>query len=84
MYSITTFYIQIIIHFPAKNNFMLATPRTERYTPFLWYHGFYDTAVFILFVPTHCSATRRFFYLDKHKSHLSERLLILSKCLEFL
>jgi hypothetical protein len=28
---ITTFYIQIIFHFPKKNNFMLVTPRTERY-----------------------------------------------------
>jgi hypothetical protein len=56
------------------------------YTPFLWYHGFYDTAVFILSVPMHYSATRRFFYLyiHKHKSHLSERLVIRSKCLEFL
>jgi hypothetical protein len=42
------------------------------YTPFLWYHGFYDTAVFILSVPMHCSATRRFFYLyiHKHNSHI--------------
>jgi hypothetical protein len=28
---ITTFYIKIIFHFPEKNNFMLVTPRTERY-----------------------------------------------------
>ena len=42
------------------------------YTPFLWYRGFYDTAVFILSVPMHCSATRRFFYLyiHKHNSHI--------------
>ena len=42
------------------------------YTPFLWYRGFYDTAVFILSVPMHCSATRRFFYLYIHKrnSHI--------------
>ena len=44
----------------------------ELYTPFLWYRGFYDTAVFILSVPMHCSATRRFFYLyiHKHSSHI--------------
>ena len=42
------------------------------YTPFLWYRRFYDTAVFILSVPMHCSATRRFFYLyiHKHNSHI--------------
>jgi hypothetical protein len=28
---VNTFYIKIIFHFPKKNNFMLATPRTERY-----------------------------------------------------
>ena len=28
---VTTFYIQIIFHFPKKNNLMLVTPRTERY-----------------------------------------------------
>ena len=28
---LATFYINIIIYFPAKNNFMLATPRTESY-----------------------------------------------------
>ena len=28
---VTTFYIKIICHFPKKNNFMLVTPRTERY-----------------------------------------------------
>jgi len=28
---LTTFYVKIIIYFPAKNNFMLVTPRTERY-----------------------------------------------------
>jgi hypothetical protein len=28
---VTTFYIKIILHFPKKNNFMLVTPRTERY-----------------------------------------------------
>ena len=28
---VTTFYIKINFHFPKKNNFMLATPRTERY-----------------------------------------------------
>jgi len=28
---VTTFYIQIIFHFPKKNNFMSVTPRTERY-----------------------------------------------------
>jgi hypothetical protein len=28
---ITTFYIKIIFHFPIKNNFMLVTPRTEKY-----------------------------------------------------
>ena len=28
---VTTFYIKIIFHFPKKNNFMLATPQTERY-----------------------------------------------------
>ena len=44
----------------------------HQYTPFLWYRGFYDTAVFILSVPMHCSATRRFFYLyiHKHNSHI--------------
>ena len=33
---------------------------------------FYDTAVFILSVAMHCSATRRFFYLyiHKHNSHI--------------
>jgi hypothetical protein len=42
------------------------------YTPFLWYRRFYDTAVFILSVPMHCSATRRFIYLyiHKHNSHI--------------
>ena len=41
-------------------------------TPFLWYRGFYDTTVFILSVPMHCSATYRFFYLyiHKHNSHI--------------
>ena len=29
--NLTTFDIKIIIYFPAKNNFMLVTPRTERY-----------------------------------------------------
>ena len=28
---VTTFYINNIFHFPKKNNFMLVTPRTERY-----------------------------------------------------
>ena len=28
---LTTFDIKILIYFPAKNNFMLVTPRTERY-----------------------------------------------------
>jgi hypothetical protein len=28
---VTTFYITIIFHFPKRNNFMLVTPRTERY-----------------------------------------------------
>ena len=28
---VTTYYIKIIFHFPKKNNFMLVTPRTERY-----------------------------------------------------
>ena len=28
---LTTFDIRIIIYFPAKNNFMLVTPQTERY-----------------------------------------------------
>ena len=28
---LATFYINIIIYFPAKNNFMLVTRRTERY-----------------------------------------------------
>jgi hypothetical protein len=28
---VATFYIKIIFHFPKKNNFMLVTPRTERY-----------------------------------------------------
>ena len=28
---VTTFYIKYIFHFPKKNNFMLTTPRTERY-----------------------------------------------------
>ena len=28
---VTTFYIKNIFHFPKKNNFMLATPRTEMY-----------------------------------------------------
>jgi len=28
---LTTFYITIIFHFPKRNNFMLVTPRTERY-----------------------------------------------------
>jgi hypothetical protein len=28
---VTTFYIKNIFHFPEKNNFMLVTPRTERY-----------------------------------------------------
>ena len=28
---VTTFYIKIIFHFPKKNNFMMVTPRTERY-----------------------------------------------------
>ena len=28
---VTTFYIKIIFHFPKKNDFMLVTPRTERY-----------------------------------------------------
>ena len=43
-----------------------------QYTPFLWYRGFYDTTVFILSVPMHCSATYRFFYLfiHKHNSHI--------------
>jgi hypothetical protein len=43
-----------------------------RYTPFLWCRRFYDTAVFILSVPMHCSATRGFFYLyiHKHNSHI--------------
>ena len=43
------------------------------YSPFLWYRGFYDSAVFILSVPMHCSATHRFFYLyqySKHNSHI--------------
>jgi hypothetical protein len=45
----------------------MSTCRKRKYTPFLWYRGFYDTAVFILSVPMHCSATRRFFYLYIHK-----------------
>ena len=46
----------------------MAGPRADvGYTPFLWYRGFYDTAAFILSVPVHCSATRRFFYLYIHK-----------------
>ena len=28
---VATFYIQIIFHFPKKNNFMLVAPRTEKY-----------------------------------------------------
>jgi hypothetical protein len=28
---LTTFDIKIIIYFPAKNNFMLITPQTEKY-----------------------------------------------------
>ena len=35
----------------------------NKHTPFLWYRRFYDTAVFILSVPMHCSATSRFFYI---------------------
>jgi hypothetical protein len=30
--------------------------RKPEYTLFLWYRGFYDTAVFILSVPMHCAA----------------------------
>ena len=30
-YVCNHFYIKIIFHFPKKNNFMLATPQTERY-----------------------------------------------------
>jgi hypothetical protein len=28
---VTTFYIKIIFRFPKNNNFMLVTPRTQRY-----------------------------------------------------
>ena len=42
-------------------------------SPLIYYIlPFYDTAVFILSVPMHCSATYRFFYLyiHKHNSHI--------------
>jgi hypothetical protein len=50
----------------------LCCKHSWRYTPFLWCRRFYDTAVFILSVPMHCSATRGFFYLyiHKHNSHI--------------
>ena len=58
--------IQILFLYKQKKKF------NKIYTPFLWYRVFYDTAVFILPVPMHCSATRRFFYLyiHKHNSHI--------------
>jgi hypothetical protein len=50
-----------VIVFTSILHLFYRTNTTQNmYTPFLWYRGFYDTAVFILSVPMHCSATRGF------------------------
>ena len=67
---IFSMYASVLILVPLVNDIGLCY--YYQYTPFLWYRRFYDTAVFILFVPMHCSATCRFFYLyiHKHNSHI--------------
>jgi hypothetical protein len=57
---------------PRLSSCLAAVTMSATEHPFLWYRGFYDTAVFILSVPMQCSATRRFFYLyiHKHNSHI--------------
>ena len=46
---LTSFNINIIIYFPAKNNFMLVTPRTERYE---WVQHILIEIIFVMVVFT--------------------------------